>query len=508
MEELRNDIEFIEASQRPDGLVELRLDQYADLSAANLEATLRTFGPGNVVVTHRSPEEGGRKPDAADTERFYYLSQATTLGAAFVDVELTTIRRAPDAWQTLRGARQRETRFVTSFHDFKGSPSLQELRALRREAEEASADVVKFAVSAATLYDSLPLLELIGEAGWQRPFLGLVMGEAGFWSRVLGPRFPTPSPFTFARGCQAPGTAPGQPTWRELTDRYRFPQLQPDWPVYAVIGDPVADSFVPPMFNSALSEAQLPGLCLPLRVAGDPVAFVHEVAPKLGIQGISVSAPHTTAIREASTTCDALVKQIGAVDSLVLREEAEPAWEASHAEASGWLDTLKKELGGQDALRDRQILVLGAGSSGKAIACAGIAHDAKVLLWDEEPRRAQDLSAAIGAKCVLSEEITAALEAVAVINTTLIGMHPKSDDSPLEASRLPRGSLFLDKVYNPVETKLLKAARAGGHVVLDGLAMMVASAAYQFELFTGQPAPRARMRKALEVELLRRTGGF
>ena len=110
----------------------------------------------------------------------------------------------------------RHQRFVISFHDFKGSPAIEELRALRREAEEANGDVVKFAVSAATIYDSLPLLELLGETGWKLPFLGLAMGEAGFWSRVLGPRFPTPSPFSFARGSQAPGTAPGQPTWREL----------------------------------------------------------------------------------------------------------------------------------------------------------------------------------------------------------------------------------------------------------------------------------------------------
>ena len=90
MEELRNDVEFLEASRRPDCLIELRLDQYSDLSAANLGATLRAFDAGNVLVTHRSPDEGGRRADATDAQRFYYLSQATTLGAAFVDGPVTT----------------------------------------------------------------------------------------------------------------------------------------------------------------------------------------------------------------------------------------------------------------------------------------------------------------------------------------------------------------------------------------------------------------------------------
>jgi 3-dehydroquinate dehydratase/shikimate dehydrogenase len=503
--ELTHDAEFLEISRRGDTLIELRLDQYSDLSTANLESTLCAFGPAKLLVTHRSPDEGGRNAGADDTQRFFYLSQATTLGAAFVDVELATIRRNTDAWRTLRAARQRGTQFVVSFHDFKGSPPFERLRTLRREAEEAGADVVKFAVSAATIFDSAPLLDLLSETGWRKPFLGLVMGEAGFWSRVLGPRFPTPAPFTFARGGQAPGTAPGQPTWRELADRYRFPQVQPDTPVYAVIGDPVAQSLSPAMHNSALMEAGLPGLYIPLRVAGDPAAFVRDLAPKLGLRGISVTHPHKEAILPACRDVEALARRIGAANTLAAGHTG--AWSATNTDAVAAADLLEEALGGQGALRGKNVLILGAGRIAWTIAFGVKARGAELAICSRTPEQGRKLSAATDGKSVLEEDLKPSLEAAVVVNATPQGMHPQIDETPLEAARIPSGSLVFDAVYNPVETRLLREAQAAGHRVLDGLSLFVAQGALQFELFTGKKAPCERMRRVVQAELLLRSEG-
>lgn len=503
--ELRIDAEFLEISRRDDCLIELRLDQCSDLSAANLEATLRGFGQDRVLVTHRSPDEGGRNANADDTQRFFYLSQATTLGAAFVDVELATIRRCPDTWRTLRAARQREVHFVVSFHDFKGSPPIERLRALRREAEAAGADLVKFAVSAATIFDSKPLLDLLSETGWKRPFLGLVMGEAGFWSRVLGPHFPTPAPFTFARGCQAPGTAPGQPTWRELAELYRFPQIQPDWPVYAVIGDPIAHSLSPLMHNRALISANLPGVYLPVRVAGDPTAFVREIAPKLGLRGLSVANPHKETVQTACTGLDDLVRRIGTANTLVRRQGDGPvAWDATNTDAAAAAALLEEALGG---LSGRTILILGAGATARAVAFGAKARGAAILIWNRTAKRAAELSAAVGGKCVLKKDLKASLEAAAVVNATPVGMYPKVEETPLKVERLPAGSVVFDAIYRPVETRLLREAQKAGHRILDGLNLFVDQGAAQFELFTGGKAPRELMRRVVQAELARRSEG-
>ncbi len=492
--ELRSDPEFIEIARRNDTLIELRLDQYSDLSAANLEATLCAFDPSRVLVTYRSPDEGGRNPSADDRQRFDYLTQATSLGAAFVDVELATLRRCPNAWCALRTARFHKVQFVVSFHDFKGSPTAGALRGLRREAEDAGADVVKFAVSAATLFDSVPLLDLLLEPGWTKPFLGLAMGEAGRWSRVLGPRFPTPAPFTFARCCHSPGTAPGQPTWKELADHYRFPQIQPDGPVYAVMGDARAPSLVPRLINSALIETHRPGLCLPIHVSGDPCAFVREMAVKLGIKGLAVEAPHQSSIQAACTGASDLVRRTGAADTLVCREGT--GWDADHTAAWAVADLLAEALGG--ALHGRRILVLGTDPMVRASAFALTTRGVELIIGESVVERARELSAAVGGTCVLWKDIHSSLEAIAVVSAT-----SKSHATSLEAARLPAGCLVFETGYGPEESPLLREAREAGHRTIDGLDLLVRRTAVQFALFTGAHAPFERMRRIAQIERIR-----
>ena len=69
------------------------------------------------------------------------------------------------------------------------------------------------------------------------------------------------------------------------------------------------------------------------------------------------------------------------------------------------------------------------------------------------------------------------------------------DETPVPAEWL-HGELIYDLIYNPRETALLRAARRQGLATLDGLQMFLGQAAQQFELFTGEQAPRQVMEKA------------
>jgi shikimate dehydrogenase len=71
------------------------------------------------------------------------------------------------------------------------------------------------------------------------------------------------------------------------------------------------------------------------------------------------------------------------------------------------------------------------------------------------------------------------------------------------AERLAPHLVVMDIVYNPLETRLLAAARARGCQTQDGVAMFVHQGAIQFELWTGRPAPLNLMR-ATVIEQLRR----
>ncbi|MCI5194529.1 MAG: hypothetical protein D3915_15650 [Candidatus Electrothrix sp. AU1_5] len=80
-------------------------------------------------------------------------------------------------------------------------------------------------------------------------------------------------------------------------------------------------------------------------------------------------------------------------------------------------------------------------------------------------------------------------------------MEPDNEGIAVPPAILSGFSVVMDIVYAPLETRLLREAKAAGCQVIDGLAMLLYQGIAQFELWTGEEAPRAIMRSALEEEL-------
>ncbi len=78
-------------------------------------------------------------------------------------------------------------------------------------------------------------------------------------------------------------------------------------------------------------------------------------------------------------------------------------------------------------------------------------------------------------------------DAEILVNTTPVGMYPKTDASPVELDMLPRVRGVVDVIYNPEKTKLILDAQAKGIPCVSGLPMLVAQAREAAEWFTGQP---------------------
>jgi shikimate 5-dehydrogenase len=75
-------------------------------------------------------------------------------------------------------------------------------------------------------------------------------------------------------------------------------------------------------------------------------------------------------------------------------------------------------------------------------------------------------------------------------------MFPRVDEC-LFTDSIP-ADVVLDMVYNPRETLLLERARQQGRTVIPGQEMLLEQAAHQFEIWTGESAPRTVMHSALE----------
>jgi len=329
-------------------------------------------------------------------------------------------------------------------------------------------------------------------------------------SRVLGPKFGAFLVFaSLEAGREA---APGQVPVRDLLDLYRFRTVGPATRVYGVIANPVAHSMSPAIHNAAFAQCGLDAVYLPFRV-DDPADFIPAYK-ELPMDGYSVTIPHKQAVIPLLDEVEPLARRIGAVNTIVMRDgrlcgsntdwsAAVKAIESGLQGGTGVPPVAHRPEAcatGEDVLAGKTVLLLGAGGASRAIAFGLAERGCRVVIANRTHERAEKLAADVGCEAVPLNEVGSVAYHV-LVNGTSLGMHPKVDATPLDASLLRPGALVFDSVYNPLETRLLREARAAGCRTVDGLEMFVNQAVQQFELWTALPAPRAVMRSVVESRL-------
>jgi shikimate 5-dehydrogenase len=185
-----------------------------------------------------------------------------------------------------------------------------------------------------------------------------------------------------------------------------------------------------------------------------------------------------------------------------------PSLRGFNTDYAAILDCITLGLGiSRGDLRGLRIAVIGAGGTGRAAVAALARCGAAVTVYNRTPDRAQSLALEFDAPTgpVVAAPLgeLRASDAAAFVNTTSVGMHPHIDKSVFDDGmpKLSANSLVFDSVYNPMETKLLRQARAAGARTVGGVEMFVRQAVGQFEAWTGQPAPVDVMRQVITQHL-------
>ena len=156
-------------------------------------------------------------------------------------------------------------------------------------------------------------------------------------------------------------------------------------------------------------------------------------------------------------------------------------------------------------LRDVRCAVIGSGGAAGAAVWVLRQEGAKVGLFARNAKSAESLAEKFGAT---SDSLEGAVFAGfdVVINATPLGtLGQFESETPATAHQLRGARLAYDLVYNPSLTKFLLEAREAGCETLEGLSMLVAQAAEQFTLWTGEVAPESVMFDAAQRALGRRS---
>ncbi len=482
-------------------IVELRLDFLMESELSNAAHVIRELveskQPRPIILTLRPAEFGGARPIRTEDRLFFRIhnsllaSDETRRDLWDLELDLALLAQKSD-WGLVDWART-----ICSHHDFVGVPS--DLEQIYERMAATPARILKIAVQADDATDCLPIFRLLARAQREgREMIAIAMGPAGIMTRILAPS--RGSFLTYGSLDDESATAPGQLTARELREVYRIDRIDQQTDVIGIIGKPVGHSLSPHIHNAAFVAAGVNAVYIPFEVR-DAVAFMRRMAHPhtreldWNLRGLSVTAPHKLTVMSGLDWIDRSAKEIGAVNTIVVQDDELHGY---NTDAPGFIGPLRNAFG---RLRDARCALIGAGGGARAVLWALRNEGAEVTLFVRDPKKAKPVAEEFGVDC---RQLAGARfdKGDIVINATPLGTHGDGEDkTPATAKQLGGVRLAYDLVYNPIETRFLREARAAGCETLSGLQMLIAQAVEQFKLWTGQDPNAEIMRVAAQRAL-------
>ncbi len=255
-----------------------------------------------------------------------------------------------------------------------------------------------------------------------------------------------------------------------------------------VIGWPVAHSLSPALHTYWLKKYDLEGSYELLPTEPHRLGESLQTLGARGFCGANVTVPHKEFAAQAMDHLDATAAALSAVNLIIVRQDG--SLEGRNTDGFGFVENLKAGVPGID-LKDTNVCLLGAGGTTKAVAYALLQEGAKLWITNRTQSKAEALKEQleICAKgdihIVPWSERSLALEDVKLlVNTTSLGMAAQPALS-LDLDRLSTDVVVTDCVYAPLQTELLKNAKANGCRTVDGLGMLIHQARPAFRAWFG-----------------------
>ena len=246
--------------------------------------------------------------------------------------------------------------------------------------------------------------------------------------------------------------------------------------LYGVIGKPVRHSLSPIIHNGAFQRMGLNAVYLAFEVENLSAAI--SGIRGLGIRGMSVTIPFKTAIIPFLDQLEEVAGKIQAVNT-ICHEGGKLI--GHNTDWRGAVEALEEKI----ELREKKVLLLGAGGAARAIAFGLKERGCRVFIANRSLEKGRKLAATMGFACHPLAAIKG-LDVQVIINATSVGMHPQDSESPWPKELLKEGIVVMDIVYQPVRTKFLHEAEERGCRTIDGLEMLARQGAAQIEIWTGK----------------------
>lgn len=276
--------------------------------------------------------------------------------------------------------------------------------------------------------------------------------------------------------------------------------------IIGIFGYPITHTLSPVMHNAIFKFLGLDYCYIPFEVRKGYLSDAVKALRALNIKGINVTIPYKEEIIPYLDEISSEARIISAVNTVSVRKGRLIGY---NTDGRGFIKAFYKESG--LTLRNKKILLLGAGGAAKAVAVqAALMGTKEILIANRTFYKGKELAGHISrfvptcrviplkyTKDTLKKSIS---RMDILINATSLGMNPK-DPLPIPQDLLHPSLVVYDLIYNPPITGLLKAARKVGAKGINGVGMLLYQGALSFEIWTGVRPPIDLMKRVLTKAL-------
>ncbi len=418
---------------------EFRLD-YLDIIDIEALCELRSKIHKPIILTLR--------PDPNSQNEEKRLATLMELGRAnpdYVDIEHSVSPRFIEEFHH----KYSEIKIIRSYHNFDETP--QDLKSILIQLEHPFCDIYKIVTTATSSLDNLTVLHFLKDHSKSYNIAAHCMGELGTPSRVLSPILGSQLQYVAADETQIP--APGCFSLNTLLQNYQGKNIDHLTKIYALLGNPVEQSPGHIFHNNIFQKSAAKSVYVKFKLTNEELPLFLKQITGLPFHGFSVTIPLKRDIIQFIDLFENDSDQIGAINTIRVENNQLLGLNTDGAGALNALERIQR-------VKSKNVLIIGAGGSAKAIAYEAQKRGAaSIVIIDRTLKGPDDLSNPDSFDFV-------------------INALPPAIDYPI-TPQFSTTAVFMDINYHQPESRLKSLALAAGCTLVDGYEMFVEQALLQ-----------------------------
>jgi shikimate dehydrogenase len=261
---------------------------------------------------------------------------------------------------------------------------------------------------------------------------------------------------------------------------------------YGLIGYPLGHSYSPWIHDAIFRLTGRKGEYSLIEITEDQIPSFFEKLHRSGLEGLNVTIPYKQRVIPYMDEMSSEAQRIGAVNTILIKEDRLIGYNTDYIGFMELLSTLCDDLSG------KKVLILGDGGSARTVyTCMCDLKVSVCYMASRKPKKSRMLFKE--AFVISYEEVYDLSDLYLTVNCTPVGMYPKKDASPLDLDRIKPFPYYVDLIYNPSETLLMKHVNRTGGKSVNGLYMLVSQGVAAQEIWTNRTITKDITQKVFQI---------